>query len=219
MNSSQLKYGEIFCFLTLFFLILFLFLSHQQQKSGVKNTPSPNSGREKTKFPPIITIDNAKKYPFPLGQANLTPKLKKYIDEKIVPQIEDSFRTYRDINTIEVIGHTDGLEVSGNSNLDKLLNKVATQNRKIGDLQAGSNADLGLMRALAVIEELQHEEPLLQVFKNKGIDKDKVFRAYSAAQLYLPSGKIAPPDPKANQERRRIEIRFTKLNYEDKTKE
>ncbi|NCS06582.1 MAG: hypothetical protein GPJ07_08200 [Microcystis aeruginosa G13-07] len=216
MNPSQLKYGEIFCFLTLFFLILFLFLSNKQDSQKALEEASAKLPLKD--LPPNITIQNTGQFAFPLGQANLTTKLESYIAGEIVSKIKNYFQKY-DVNTIEVIGHTDGLEVSGNSNLDKLLNTVATENKKIIELRAGSNTDLGLMRALAVIKELQNEEQLLQVFKNKGIDKDKVFRAYSAAQLYLPSGKIAPPDPQANQERRRIEIRFTKLNYEDKTKE
>ena len=121
------------------------------------------------------------------------------------------------MNTIEVIGHTDGLEIKDkeNSNLDKRLIQVAQEKSKdIGELKAGSNADLGLMRALAVIKELQNKEELSQVFKKKGIDEKKVFRAYSAAQLYLPNRTIAPPDSNANQERRRIQIRFTKLTDE-----
>ena len=42
------------------------------------------------------------------------------------------------------------------------------------------------MRALAVVQELQ----------NTGL-KDVEFRAYSAAQLYLPSGKLAPVNRQA----------------------
>ena len=54
------------------------------------------------------------------------------------------------------------------------------------------------MRALAVVQELQEEEQ----FKNIK------FRAYSAAQLYLPSGELAPANRQADENRRRIEIRF-----------
>ena len=246
MNSSQLKYGEIFCFLTLFFLILFLFLSHKQkqteksyQASSARNITLAKNLIEKNEiigdlkrtnqalkgtianakkprgiFPPNITIQNTGQYAFSLGQANLTPELREYIDEEIVPKIRDYFQNY-DINTIEVIGHTDGLEIQKTtSNLDELLNKVAIEDRPIEDLRAGSNADLGLMRALAVIKELQNKEELIKIFQQKGLKQDKVFRAYSSAQLYLPNGQIAPTDPNADQERRRIEIRFTKFNNE-----
>ncbi len=249
MNSSQLKYGEIFCFLALLFLIMFLFLSHRQQKLEVSTKASSNTygdllkedkkikeeiknleirnqelqinnqalqeaiAKDRKDFPPNITIKNTNKYAFPLSQATLPPALKIHISGEIVPKIKDYFKKY-DINTIEVIGHTDGVKVSGTSNLDQLLNRVATENREIGELQAGSNADLGLMRALAVVKALQNEEQLLQVFKAQGLDKDKVFRAYSAAQLYLLNRKIAPPYADINQESRRIQIRFTKLSDE-----
>lgn len=207
MNSSQLKYGEIFCFLALFFLIILLFFSKKSSLNEIT--------KGKNDFPPIISINNAQ-FPFDVGQATLTTKLKTHIAKQVVPKIVNNFPAYK-INTIEVIGHTDGLRIDykKNSNLDEILIQVAQdKNRDIGDLKAGSNVDLGLMRALAVIKELQNKEELSQVFKQKGIDEKKVFRAYSAAQLYLPNRTIAPPDSKANQERRRIEIRFTWLEDE-----
>ena len=54
------------------------------------------------------------------------------------------------------------------------------------------------MRALAVIKEIQKTER----FKNVK------FRAYSAGQLYLSSGDLAPVNREADGRRRRIEIRF-----------
>ena len=218
MNSKQLKYAEVFSFLAFIFFLLFISLSTDGKKIIEGNQTSKDGtgkyedkGKYDTgKYPPHITIPNAGKYSFVLGKAELTPELKNFIAKDIVPQIKDTFQKYP-INTIEVIGHTDGLPIKGNSNLDQCLNQIAIQNRKCKYLEAGSNADLGLMRALAVIKALQKEEELLQLFKDEGIDKNKVFRAYSAAQLYLPDGTIAPPDPNANEDRRRIEIRFTKL--------
>ena len=53
------------------------------------------------------------------------------------------------------------------------------------------------MRALAVVQELQ----------KTGLQNIE-FRAYSAAQLYLPSGNLAPVNRKPDETRRRIEIRF-----------
>ncbi|MCC5610136.1 hypothetical protein LC612_26080 [Nostoc sp. CHAB 5834] len=207
MNSSQLKYGEIFCFLALFFLIILLFFSHKS--SNNENTEAQND------FPPNISINNTQ-FPFDVGQPTLTTKLKNHIAKDVVPRILKNFLAYN-VNTIEVIGHTDGVEIDDKkkSNLDKRLIQVAQEeNKDIGELKAGSNADLGLMRALAVIKELQNKKELSQVFRTKGIDEKTVFRAYSAAQLYLPNRKIAPVDSNANQERRRIQIRFTKLNDE-----
>lgn len=54
------------------------------------------------------------------------------------------------------------------------------------------------MRALAVVKELEKTSRL----------KNIKFRAYSAAQLYLASGQLAPRDRNPDENRRRIEIRF-----------
>jgi hypothetical protein len=43
--------------------------------------------------------------------------------------------------------------------------------------------------------------------QNSGLQNVE-FRAYSAAQLYLPSGNLAPINRKPDETRRRIEIRF-----------
>ncbi|MFM6309446.1 MAG: flagellar motor protein, partial [Dolichospermum sp.] len=66
-----------------------------------------------------------------------------------------------------------------------------------------------LMRALSVVK-------ILRDIQNKqGRLKGLSFRAYSAAQLILPNGKLAEVAPGKNQQqdetRRRIEIRFTRL--------
>ncbi|MEL7409409.1 MAG: hypothetical protein AAFN00_21095, partial [Cyanobacteria bacterium J06558_2] len=106
----------------------------------------------------------------------------------------------KEIEFIQIIGHTDGQETNTNrfeSNLDKTLETAAQGKQPTADLTPGSNADLGLMRALAVVQELQ----------NLGL-KNAKFRAYSAAQLYLSSGEPAPVDRQPDESRRRIEIRF-----------
>ena len=75
---------------------------------------------------------------------------------------------------------------------------IANGKTTINTLNPGSNADLGLMRALAVIQEIQKTKRL----------KNIKFRAYSAGQLYLFSGNLAPINRKPDETRRRIEIRF-----------
>jgi outer membrane protein OmpA-like peptidoglycan-associated protein len=146
---------------------------------------------------PIIIDEKSGNFKFPSGSAELTPDLKKYIQDNIAPEIEQA--TKKDnIDFIQVIGHTDSQGVSNASNLDGKLTLAATGNGKITDLKAGSNADLGLMRAVAVVQFLQ---------QTKKLDEVK-FRAYSAAQLYLPSGKLASQNVIADDTRRRIEIRF-----------
>ncbi len=146
---------------------------------------------------PIIIDEKSGNFKFPSGSAALTPDLKKYIETNIAPEIENA--TKKDnIDFIQVIGHTDSQGISNASNLDGKLTSAATGKGKITDLKAGSNADLGLMRAIAVVQFLQ---------QTKKLDEVK-FRAYSAAQLYLPSGKLASQNVIADDARRRIEIRF-----------
>jgi flagellar motor protein MotB len=145
---------------------------------------------------PIIIDESSGKFQFSSGSAELTLQLKNHIVTKIEPQIKNILNN-REIDFIQVIGHTDGEGIKQNSNLDKTLEIVALGTQPVSKLVAGSNADLGLMRALAVVRELQ----------KTGLN-DIQFRAYSAAQLYLPNGQLAPINRQADQTRRRIEIRF-----------
>jgi outer membrane protein OmpA-like peptidoglycan-associated protein len=153
---------------------------------------------------PIIIDEQSGKFKFTSGSAELTPELKKYINTDILPKIQ-AITKERQIAFIQVIGHTDGQSVNQFSNLDQQLEFAARGQQAVSQLQAGSNSDLGLMRALAVIQTLQKSGKL------KNID----FRAYSAAQLYLPSGKLAPINRSNDESRRRIEIRFVPPGQEE----
>jgi outer membrane protein OmpA-like peptidoglycan-associated protein len=148
---------------------------------------------------PIIIDEKSGKFKFQSGSAEISPSFKKYLDQEVVPTIV-SITQEQDIAFIQVIGHTDGQLNSQASNLDQKLESAAQNQTKISDLSAGSNADLGLILAIAVIQSLQRSGELNQV----------PFQAYSAAQLYLPSEsiKLAPINRNADESRRRIEIRF-----------
>ena len=106
---------------------------------------------------------------------------------------------------VQVIGHTDGQKNNRFqvSNLDNLLEEVARVNNNINisNLTPSSNADLGLMRALAVVQKMQKNSRLQEL----GLQ----FRAYSAAQLYNSTGDYAEVNRNPDQSRRRIEVRFT----------
>lgn len=146
---------------------------------------------------PIIIDEKSGNFKFQSGSAELNPDFQKYLNNSIIPQIKAIIKE-RKIDFIQVIGHTDGQVLGLAGNLDRTLEKVAQNQLKVNQLNAGSNADLALMRALAVVQELQ---------SNPALKKVK-FRAYSAAQLYLPSGELAPLNRQADETRRRIEIRF-----------
>ena len=162
---------------------------------------------EKLKSPPVIVIEDSPSRRFESGSAEISGGLKSFIEGDLIKQIEDFAKEYNKGYVIEVIGHTDGQVNQGRgSNLDTQLEQVAKGNESVNSLVPGSNADLGLMRALSVVQELQKNPRL----KKLGLK----FRAYSAAQLYNPGGDFAGANRNPNQSRRRIEVRFTPIAVE-----
>jgi flagellar motor protein MotB len=160
---------------------------------------------QRPKAPPIIVIQDTGSYQFQSGSAALPESLNRYIRQQLVAQIESNAEQYQ-IDVVEIIGHTDGQVNQGAvSNLDQVLETVATGNNSLNQLSPGSNADLGLMRALAVVKILQ------EIQQKEGRLKGLQFRPYSAAQLVTPSGTFAETNRNPDAKRRRIEIRFTRL--------
>ncbi|MGB6297715.1 MAG: hypothetical protein WBF90_16245 [Rivularia sp. (in: cyanobacteria)] len=212
MKSSlnSLKQAEMFALLAMVFLLMIGYLKQKQSTLPLLEED------------PRIILIPSKDLSFEPSKAfpkNGPNELRNYIKDKIVPQIEEQLKLSK-VDMIEVIGHTDGNPISKAGNLDKnLLNDLARLDAKkinfntlverFKKLQAGSNADLGLIRALIVVKTLQD-------LQRTGECKCKVkaFRAYSAAQLYLPGNnpKPAPSNQNDNPNRRRIEIRFTNWN-------
>ncbi len=154
--------------------------------------------------PPVVVIQDSGGYQFDSGSANLPQELKNYITLDLVDRIE-RISQQRNLYVVEIIGHTDGQVNFGNGNLDQQLEEVAQGRQPIGSLKPGSNADLGLMRALEVVKQLQAVQQ--QTGRLEGVQ----FRPYSAAQLQLPNGEFASPNRNPNANRRRIEIRFSPL--------
>jgi outer membrane protein OmpA-like peptidoglycan-associated protein len=182
------------------FMILLLLLLIATTKYSISQVSNKGT-------PPILLIKD-ENYRFNLGSAAIPTDMLNYINNKLVPDIEKTTKDFN-INTVEIIGHTDEQPIGGiSSNLDKNLEAAASSQGSISTLKAGSNADLGLMRSLAVVKEL------LTIQKQQGRMPRIQFRAYSAAQLILPNGEFAPMPLQQRQskpERRRIEIRFTRL--------
>ena len=156
---------------------------------------------KKLNSPPVIIIRDSKSRRFESGSAEISGNLKGFIESDLVKQIENFAKEYQGY-IVEVIGHTDGQVNKGStSNLDTQLEQVVKGNKSVSSLTAGSNADLGLMRALAVVQKLQNNSRLQEL----GLQ----FRAYSAAQLYNSTGDYAEVNRNPDQSRRRIEVRFT----------
>lgn len=152
--------------------------------------------------PPLIKLTEAQSFRFETGSYKLSQEFKNRLNRVTTNMVSDITK-YR-IDTIEVIGHTDGQPSPGISNLDiKLQNQFENGGELIDGLLTGSNVDLGLLRALSVAaflrEKLNHKEVVMPTIL-----------AYSASSLIDSNGKYQPADPSPQSQRRRIEIRFTR---------
>lgn len=154
--------------------------------------------------PPVVVIQDSGGFQFDSGSARLPDNLKNYITMDLVDRIE-RISQQRNLYVVEIIGHTDGQVNFGGGNLDQQLEQVAQGKQSVDSLKPGSNADLGLMRALEVVKQLQTVQE--QTGRLKGVQ----FRPYSAAQLQLPTGEFADSNRNPDANRRRIEIRFSPL--------
>ncbi len=178
--------------------------------------------------PPNIVLGESSQYKFPTGSATLSPRFAELLTSRVFPRLKEIVERYPQVDLIEVIGHTDGQPLSGRaSNLDRVLEGAVS----VGALRAGSNADLGLMRAVAVRLALERAAVA------GGLPPRVRFRTYSAAQTApAEEGAATPPTPLpgngggdevvlpgrpllvaptrggADEARRRIEIQFTRLN-------
>lgn len=179
------------------FMIMSLLLLLALFQSFKLNQDLQKSNEKLKAANPIIIDEKSGNFKFESGSAELTPDLKDYIEKEIIPKIEKTLKEKSEtIDFIQVIGHTDGVPVGKTGNLDQNVEKAAQNKVEVADLIPGSNADLALLRALAVVQELQKQF------------QDVKFRAYSAGQLYLDSGELAPLNRRDDETRRRIEIRF-----------
>ncbi|MBK1645246.1 hypothetical protein CKO25_11450 [Thiocapsa imhoffii] len=162
--------------------------------------------------PPIITIADAdKRHFFSSGSATLTPDFKIDLTsggfEEIAAEILKRNRDGRHaVDTLEIIGHTDGVPVARRGNLDVVLPLLLEgDSSSFERLTPGSNNDLGLLRALAIkhawiefVEQHSEREQLHPI----------AVRTYSAGQtLPVDAGGYRAADARS----RRIELRLTKL--------
>jgi outer membrane protein OmpA-like peptidoglycan-associated protein len=156
--------------------------------------------RANNEKPPLLRLTEKESFRFGTGSYALNPQFKAALDSRL-PWIQEQIKKYR-IDSVEVIGHTDGQPSPGSSNLDLLLPKAGSSPNLKG-YQSGSNTDLGLLRALAVSNYLKGK------LAESGI-KDITMRPYSAGSLIAIDGAYTPADTKDRADRRRIELRFTR---------
>ena len=179
-----------------------LLSSNQRSRSQIDSLQSEIKRLKSA--PPVVVIQDSGGYQFDSGSASLPEDLKDYITKDLVDRIE-RISQQRNLYVVEIIGHTDGQVNFGNGNLDQQLEQVAKGKQPVDSLRPGSNADLGLMRALEVVKQLQKVQE--QTGRLEGVQ----FRPYSAAQIQLPTGDFASVNRQPDASRRRIEIRFSPL--------
>lgn len=163
--------------------------------------------------PPIINLTEgaAREFLFPSGKADLPSTFSERLRNETFPELQKVLINYQRIDTLEIVGHTDGSPIVRKGNLDTQIPKLLDGTVKEGTLSPGSNTDLGLMRALAIRNEW-NEWLLLRTDDEQIRLKQINVRCYSAAQT-VPVKKVTPnfdwlaEDASA----RRIEIRFLQL--------
>lgn len=159
--------------------------------------------------PPIISLPETSGYKFTSGTADLTEEFSTLLAKAVFADIRKVLDR-GDVNTIEIIGHTDGQSVRRRvtSNLDAQLGYVLSAQQPAEALRFGSNADLGLVRAVAVRRKIE------AWLSGQGLSGRIQVRCYSAANSVPLTDKLDESGVFAGEEaaRRRIEIRFTQLD-------
>ncbi|MCK5855055.1 MAG: hypothetical protein KAG56_07530 [Sulfurovaceae bacterium] len=156
--------------------------------------------------PPLIILDEAHGYSFHSSSASLNPRFQNQLTSLVITKIQ-TFAKEHKCDIIEVYGYTDTQPFSKNirgSNFDKSLHQCLTVGCDIDHIQASSNLELGMKRAVSVVMFLK---PKL-ITTNSPI---KIIRPYSSGQFIDENGAISPlSNTTGNKLRRRIEIRLSR---------
>ncbi|KOR31496.1 hypothetical protein TI04_00370 [Achromatium sp. WMS2] len=162
--------------------------------------------------PPIITVSGAnRRHFFGSGSADLSSDFQTDLQHTAFSELaQEIIKRNRNgamnVDTLEVVGHTDGIPVSKTGNLDlRLTRLLQAGTMTLTGLVPGSNNDLGLLRALAI--KLAWEAFVNRHAQKLILSQIKV-RTYSAGQtIPATEGNFDAADPQS----RRIELRLTKL--------
>ena len=166
-----------------------------------------------SKKPPIINLTEGvtKEFRFPSGKAVIPVEFLEKLETETFPDLKEILLEFPNIDTLEIVGHTDGSPIQKLGNTDLTIPNLLNGTSNGDDLIPGSNADLGLMRALSIRNEW-YKWLDTQHLDARRVSKIDV-RCYSAAQT-VPPGEV--PINKSQwladiAKARRIEIRVTQL--------
>lgn len=153
---------------------------------------------KKGEWPPFFSLSEAGGYYFESGKATLRADFVRKLETTIIPMLKKHIEDYG-VDVVEVIGHTDEVPMSGQSNLDALLIRASRNLASTESLRSTDNAGLAMARAVAVVRILRSDPRLADV----------TILPLSGAQLIVPVDKAADGRAtKDDQSRRRIEMRL-----------
>lgn len=153
--------------------------------------------------PPVIKLEDTEEYRFGTGSFRLSEDFKTTLLKNAVPKIQQVIECYG-VDTIEIIGHTDGRPGATSGNLDRTI-EAAIKNKNTYTIKPGSNLDLGFLRALSVKNEIENQL-INQNMKEVG------YRVLSAGSTIDKNGYLNPGKNADERSRRRIEIRFLRTS-------
>ncbi|RYD22434.1 MAG: hypothetical protein EOP88_08130 [Verrucomicrobiaceae bacterium] len=190
-------------------------LGNDPEAAGKLISENQDLKRQLHDKPPIIQISEQKEqYRFESGSSAMGEafvaglrknEFARLCEEVIARQQEGRVK----VDTLEIIGHTDGVAVSRTGNLDqKLPDLLAGGDVDMSQFSAGSNNDLGLLRALSVRRQW---ESYIATRPEKAILKRIKVRCYSAGQTVPPGPQGASDYRSSDSSARRIEMRLTRL--------
>ena len=193
-NSSTMQ-SEIFIVLMIVMVLLFIITSFYISRL------------KEHQQPPLIVLDEAHGYSFSSSSATLNQTFKVSLTASVIEKIEQFAKKYK-CDIVEVYGYTDGKPFSknivGGSSFDKSLHRCLVDGCNMESIQASSNLELGMKRAVSVVNFLK---PKL-VKKGSTI---KIIRPYSGGGFIDEVGRVALLDEVSNNRlRRRIEIRLSR---------
>lgn len=205
MNARGMKQGEIFAFLAIFFLIAAA-LAEEGSNDSVDRVEEVLD-----QIPPAVRMAaDDPRFVFPTGTARIERGFREALWTEVFPDLEKkSRRCGPTCDLIEIVGHADEQPGRGRtrSTLDDHLIDAVSDGSHFDALHPGSNADLGMMRAVAILRELQ----AFRVRRDGALQAHvRGILPFSAAQMVALDQTVPPHATfRRDDARRRIEIFLT----------
>lgn len=205
---EAVKEAELFAVLAFVFLLLLgaraSTTGHQEQDT---RTLLPLVQKKDTRGTTTLALIEDEGFRFPSGSADLSPAFRFALKTNILPHVR-KVAVSCGCNALTVIGHTDRVPLQPKrSTLDtELIDAFAG---RPATLFPGSNVDLGMMRALAIIRYLESAQ-VQGLLPQKGEPGYiKYFIPYSAGAMIRTDFDLERDGrPLPEQRRRRIELRL-----------